>query len=239
MEQGNLLSPFIVFAVTLFPLLGLLSILKDTEKELHQEKAIKSILEERENIAKELHDGIAQSLFLLAIKVDKFSKKMKALESPEYSNVKQTLEHIQENVRKSIDNLKQPSSTTPFLLSEKLEQLVWLPEGYGIKMKLEWGIKESSLLLSEKITLFACLNEAITNVIKHAEASHISVIGKETHLGWKVVVEDNGIGIKKADLDYATGYGLQIMHDRITNMNWHLHIYEKDNGSIIEIRKGD
>jgi len=67
MELGNVLAPIIVFLVTILFLTQLFDILERNQKELERAKALQAALEEREKIARELHDGIAQSLFLINV----------------------------------------------------------------------------------------------------------------------------------------------------------------------------
>lgn len=75
MDMGNVLSPLLVFFVTLVFVRYLFSILEKMQEELRQEKEKKAALIEREKLARELHDGIAQSLFLLSVKMNKFGRK--------------------------------------------------------------------------------------------------------------------------------------------------------------------
>ena len=75
MDIGNFLSPILVFVVTLVFLRHLFSVLERIQEAVRLEKANKVALIEREKLARELHDGIAQSLFLLSVKVNKFGRK--------------------------------------------------------------------------------------------------------------------------------------------------------------------
>ncbi|WP_233567853.1 histidine kinase [Cohnella faecalis] len=74
MDLGNLLAPFIVLAVTLTVVRGLFSHLEHSQVALQAERTLSAALEERERLARELHDGIAQSLFLLAVKLDQLDR---------------------------------------------------------------------------------------------------------------------------------------------------------------------
>lgn len=65
MSSGNWVSAIIVFLVTLYFLNILFGKLEGMQQELQRERSEKAVLEEREKIAKELHDGIAQSLFFI------------------------------------------------------------------------------------------------------------------------------------------------------------------------------
>src|SRR5690606_3695610 len=74
MELGNWLSPVIVFLVSVLLLTQLFKMMEQIQKELNEAKELKAALEEREKIAREIHDGIAQSLFLLNAQVSKVEK---------------------------------------------------------------------------------------------------------------------------------------------------------------------
>ena len=65
MEVGNWLTPVIVLFVTFTLLTRFFKKLETIQEELRIERAEKAVLEERERIASNLHDGMAQSLFLL------------------------------------------------------------------------------------------------------------------------------------------------------------------------------
>ncbi|WP_442435751.1 histidine kinase [Paenibacillus peoriae] len=68
MDLGNWLTPVLVYVVSITLLTQLFRILEKIQKELEIERSEKAVLEAREQLARELHDGIAQSLFLLSVK---------------------------------------------------------------------------------------------------------------------------------------------------------------------------
>ena len=106
METGNYLSPILVFTVTLVFLRHLFSVLERMQEELRLEKTKKAALIEREKLARELHDGIAQTLFLLSVKTNKFGRKNQLGHNPDFQKIKQTLQHVHEDTRQAITNLK-------------------------------------------------------------------------------------------------------------------------------------
>src|SRR5690606_10035461 len=81
MELGNFLTPFILLAVMLTLVRSLFRKLEESEEALRREKEAKAALEERERLAQQLHDGIAQSLFLLAVKLDRLEQAAGAADS--------------------------------------------------------------------------------------------------------------------------------------------------------------
>ncbi|MEK4451151.1 histidine kinase [Paenibacillus sp. FSL L8-0506] len=71
MDLGNYLTPVLVFLFTLVLLVPMFSLMERNQRELEQERALKEAMKAREGLAKELHDGMAQSLFLLSVKIDR------------------------------------------------------------------------------------------------------------------------------------------------------------------------
>jgi two-component system nitrate/nitrite sensor histidine kinase NarQ len=125
MEVGNLLSPVIVFLVTMIVVVKLFKILEHMKEELEKEKAQKSILEERDKLSRELHDSIAQTLFLLSVKMNKLEKSESKLKNLDlYQNVKKTVKHVHEDVRQAIFKLRQPTLENSLLWSDSLEALI-------------------------------------------------------------------------------------------------------------------
>jgi two-component system nitrate/nitrite sensor histidine kinase NarQ len=238
MEMGNYLSPILVFIVTLVFLRRLFSVLERMQEELRLEKTRKAALIEREKLARELHDGIAQSLFLLSVKVNKFGRKNKLDQNPDFQKIKQTLQHVHEDTRQAITNLKYLPNEEHFSWTETIYQYISdLKNQHGMDVRLEWGIQEHTLSPKEKIELFACIKEAIVNVIKHAKTNKIWIHANETNKGWICQIKDRGIGFTTETMKSGKGYGLQIIQDRARDMEWEISVERIENETIITLKK--
>ena len=109
MEVGNWLTPVIVFAVSITLLLKLFSRLEATQDELNRERSRQAVLEEREKLARELHDGIAQSIFLLSVKLNQFEQEHQGTaETESISGFRKTVHQVNEYVRQAISSLRHP-----------------------------------------------------------------------------------------------------------------------------------
>lgn len=82
MDMTTLMTPFLLFFISITLLFPLFSHLERMQEELQLERTVKAKLEERERLARELHDGIAQSLFLLSVKLDKASNRSALCRAP-------------------------------------------------------------------------------------------------------------------------------------------------------------
>ncbi|KNH15550.1 histidine kinase [Priestia megaterium] len=238
MEMGNILAPCLVFAVTIVFVSRLFMTLEKIQEELKEERSKQAAALEREQLARELHDGIAQMLFLLSVKLNKFEKKNSVENDEDYQKIKQTLKHIHEDTRQAISNLKQPYSSPVLSWKEVIRQyLEELKHYHVIDVHFNWDIDETYLSSKEKVELFACIKEAVTNVIKHAQTEEVWIYGEETPSGWVCRIIDRGIGLDIKKEQTKKGYGLQIMKERAKDMNWSFELKRIENKTIIEIIK--
>ncbi|MBM4763812.1 histidine kinase [Bacillus sp. B15-48] len=240
MDLGNILSPILVFFVTLLFLRHLFSILERMQDELRTEKTKKAALVEREKLARELHDGVAQSLFLLSVKMNKFGRKNQLEQDPDFQKIKQTLQHIHEDTRHAITNLKYVPNEEPFSWTDTIFQYVTeLRNQHLMDVQVAWQIKEDTLSSKEKVELFACIKEAVMNAIKHAKTNQVWIEAREIDTGWVCQIKDKGIGFQNEPNHTSNGYGLQIIKARAKDMGWEFSIKQEDKQTILEIKKGE
>ncbi|MBY6037725.1 two-component sensor histidine kinase [Fictibacillus nanhaiensis] len=233
MSSGNWLSAVIVFLVTLFLLNILFGKLERMQNELQRERSEKAVLEERGNIAKELHDGIAQSLFFLSVQVNKLNKNSN---HSHYEKMKKTLQHIHDDTRSAIQNLRTQSAITGITWTSSLHQFFDEIENvHSIKIHREWNLSEEELTIKEKVELFSCVKEAIINVIKHAETDSVWVSTKREKTGWFCEVLDKGRGFSNDQK--REGFGLKILEDRASSMGWEFSIKSVKGETVIRIQK--
>ena len=77
-----------------------------------------------------------------------------------------------------------------------------------------------------------CLKEAVTNVVKHSQATHCHITIKQSWNEISVTVHDNGIGIIE-DNDFAKGNGLLGMQERLEFVNGSLEITVNEGTNVI------
>ncbi len=240
MELGNLLAPFIVLAVTLTLVRSLFSRLEQSQQALQLEKGANAALEERERLARELHDGISQSLFLLAVKLDQLDGLTAEGPIRELGEgLRETVRVMHEDVRQAIASLRLPPSPAAAAWVVPLREL--LGETADIteaQAEFTWCIPDASLTDKEKVELHACVREALFNVRKHARASKVFVVGEADGAGgFRCAVEDDGIGFN-GDPFLAPGrFGLRMVRDRANGMGWDFVAERRGNRTVVEILK--
>ena len=114
-------------------------------------------------------------------------------------------------------------------ISEWMEEQVG--KRYGLKTKFIDNIDESHRkLLDENVRaiLFRNVRELLTNVVKHAQASQVSVLMEHANAFLNIVIQDDGVGFdygsKSQTWKSEGGFGLFSIHERMADMGGALEI---------------
>ncbi|WP_019911621.1 sensor histidine kinase [Paenibacillus sp. HW567] len=243
MDLGNFLTPVLVFLFSIVLLVPLFTVMERNGRELEQERAQKTAMEARDTLAKELHDGMAQSLFLLSVRIERLeqSRKNGEISADNIDQIKKTVHEVNRYVREAISNLKVPvSGPEPFSLEQSVqEQLTHIAGEVSVDVLLDWKLPEDALNPAEQAELLACIREAMINVRKHTRAGKVAISGQGIAEQWRVAITDDGAGIRHEDPFAVSGsYGLRIMKERAEGMGWLLTVRSGNSGTLVEITKG-
>lgn len=183
--------------------------------------------DERKHIARELHDGVGQLLTALINQLQQMHKEGQPdpKELHEALNLaKQALSDTRE-----ISRLMRPRILDDLGLIPALQ---WLTRVMGEKNSIEIELHEqlSVGLDDETQTLvFRVVQEAITNAIKHAQATHIDITVIATERMLVIKIKDNGVGMTKELSESVDGFGLSAMRDRVAAFGGQLMVESKPN----------
>ena len=199
--------------------------LQQSEEQLRRlgRKLLTSQEEERRLIARELHDGIGQTLSAIKFKVETALKELEGKEGSESCQVLGTvvpmIQGAVEEVRRISKNLRPPILDDLGVVAT----ISWFTREFmkiydEIQVDQEIQLKEEDVPQPLKVSIFRVLQEAFNNVAKHSQADLVRVTLKKRD-GWiDLVIEDNGRGfdIKAANRseDPASGLGLAGMKER-------------------------
>lgn len=189
-------------------------------------------LEERQRIARDLHDTLGQKLSLIGLKSDlarKLIHKDPELAKEELKDVQQTARTALNEVRKMVAEMRGIRIRDELI---HVKQILKAAEIKFVGNEEEFNLTNVSLL-SENI-LSMCLKEAVTNVVKHSKASACSISIQQKERELIAEVNDNGVGNIKDD-DLYKGSGLQGMRERLEFVNGTLDIFSK-NGTTLLIK---
>jgi nitrate/nitrite-specific signal transduction histidine kinase len=192
-------------------------------KELRKhEESLKgtATIEERERLAQELHDSIAQDLALIHLKLAEVTSDIhstgNAAAEETVREVRKIAADSYENVRQAIFGLRTTAARNlPFIaaLKEYLREF-----SQRIHIPVDLRIQDSELKglspLAE-IQLIRIIHEALSNVFKHAQATISTVAFQREGNILKVTVEDNGRGFVPGQMaEKKFHFGLQTMKER-------------------------
>lgn len=188
-------------------------------KELHQQVREAAIAQERNRLAREIHDTLAHYLTIVNIQLEAAEKLgtqqlEKALEQVRRDR-RLTLECLQE-VRRSVAALRS-ATLEEMSLSAAVGKLVTeFRETTGIEVLLDIRLPETLALGSEVVmTLYRVVQEGLTNVHRHAKASMAEVTLAANSGVVELSVVDNGVGSPASDNPYDRGFGLLGLRERV------------------------
>jgi PAS domain S-box-containing protein len=187
---------------------------------------------ERRRVSRELHDELGQALIALKHQLRSVERKLPKGETTLREDFESTLtyiDHIIENVRRLSRDLS-PSLLEELDLSAALQRLMDdFTRRYKINISLDLADIDGCFTEKAQIIVYRIFQEALTNIAKHAQATHVSIVAKKQDHGFSFLVEDNGKGfdVKKAMMRNSSekGLGLAAMDER----TWML-------GGTLEIR---
>ena len=195
---------------------------EDITAERERRSEAEAIDEERRRIAQEIHDGIAQDLAALRLKislwhdwVDTHPEQMHI----ELDGLKETLDNGIEEIRRSISALRPVALDEVGLFQAVRQYVADYNNQYPISVDLKIDIAEERLPAELELPLFRIVQEALNNIAKHSQASLVRITFDLTD-GDKIVlsIRDNGRGFDLTDLENAMRaghWGLKQMRERV------------------------
>lgn len=190
--------------------------------------------EERKNLARELHDEFGQCLTAINTDASVISK-VADKKYPELKEsalaINQLSRHLIEMVSGLLQQLR-PGILDELGLEPALIDLVetWKSRNKDIVCNIKVSVIQESLSEALSVTIYRLVQEALTNVSRHAEASEVTIelfnltqSGKD---GLKIIVKDNGVGLnhKNTNPNNWSGLGLPGMRERVEGLGGKLTI---------------
>ncbi|MFC1899354.1 sensor histidine kinase [Chloroflexota bacterium] len=214
--QGHNLTLLIVytlfsFVVAIVPYRINLNIRRRIERE--------AIIEERRRIAREIHDGVAQSLGYLNMKTKQVRNSLSVQDTvqalTDLSDIQQVVQNTYEDIRESIDQLTTEIRNMPIvpaLVSYTRE----FGNNNGIQVKFDSPRPFTELSPVAELQLLRIAQEALTNVRRHAQSTEVEIELEQNNETVDMLIKDNGLGFSLDDLEKSPpGYhGLNIIKER-------------------------
>jgi two-component system nitrate/nitrite sensor histidine kinase NarX len=197
-----------------------------------------ALLEERNAIARELHDSLAQSLSYMKIQLARLQAVLPA--EMAQTDVAQIAQAIREGVDSAYRQLREllttfRTSLHAHGLASTLEEVAEeLSSRSGVNISIDNRIRRMRLTVNEELHVAQIVREALTNVIRHARASAATVRLSSSANEVTVLIEDDGRGITNEE-GGDHHYGLAIMRERTRSLGGRLGIRGSEKGSRVEL----
>ncbi|GIN71418.1 sensor histidine kinase DesK [Bacillus sp. J14TS2] len=178
--------------------------------------------EERQRIARDLHDTLGQKLSMIGLKSDlarKLVYKRPEQARNELSDIQQTARTALNEVRTMVSQMRGIRLREEFIRVQEILQVAQIELITDRDIKL----KNASVFLENILSM--CVKEAVNNVVKHSQATTCWIIVEQSDKEIQIKVEDDGMGISDHRY-FAKGNGLIGMKERLEFVNGTLDITE-------------
>ncbi|HEY5471338.1 MAG TPA: PAS domain S-box protein [Bacteroidales bacterium] len=195
--------------------------------------------DERSKIALNLHDDFGQRLTALNLDLAWLKSRM----GVQSTGVKKKLEEMSLMINESIDSIRELSSfLRPAILYELglVPAFEWQLKKFenqsGIKCHFNCKPKEFQIEDDISLILYRILQESLTNILRHSEASEVVIDLGTTKMNIKLTIKDNGKGIEEEKISSPESMGITGIIERIRSVNGKISIKGiKDKGTVLEI----
>ncbi len=198
--------------------------LEHSHEQLRHLSAYLQSLREKEkaNLAREIHDSLGQALASTKIELSLLKKRFESSDEIDRTEFSQKFKEIIEGVDQTILTVKalstelRPGVLDKFGLAAAIE---WQCEEFSRRMQIKCScdVPDQELSLSNDIStaLFRILQEALTNVAVHSQASTVDLTLKVDGSRVALTISDNGRGITEQEIQAPTSLGLLGMRERV------------------------
>jgi signal transduction histidine kinase len=194
--------------------------LESTQAELAATQRREGMLQERQRLAREIHDTLAQGFTSIVMHLEAAEQALSADPKTTHNHLgraRDTARSSLEQARRVVQDLRPELLETQSLPEAIGRTAVRWTEETNIPLHLNTTGDPVPLPPDVEVTLLRATQEALANIRKHAQASQVNLT--LSYMGDMVVldVQDNGIGINgAAPSQLSGGYGLQAMRERTT-----------------------
>jgi two-component system, NarL family, sensor histidine kinase DesK len=186
-------------------------------------------IEERQRIARDLHDTLGQKLSLIGLKSDLARK----LITKDPEKARNELKDVQQTARTALSEVrKMVSSMRGIRLKDEILRVEQILKAGQINFANVGDFSPTTVSLLTENILSMCLKEAVNNVVKHSEAKSCSISIEQSLKELVLTIHDDG-SFKGEKEKLAEGHGLIGMKERLEFVNGNLEILTNDGTTLI------
>ncbi|MET1031215.1 sensor histidine kinase [Domibacillus tundrae] len=183
--------------------------------------------EERQRIARDLHDTLGQKLSLIGLKSDlarKLIEKDPKKAKSELLDIQQTARTALNEVRNLVSSMRGIRVNDEIILVQQMLKAAQIEYTGTSSFQLESG----SLFVENVLSM--CMKEAVTNIVKHSQAFSCHIQIEQLEDAVRMTIKDDGVGLGRHDI--GKGSGLPGMRERLEFVNGSLDV-RCENGTIL------
>jgi two-component system sensor histidine kinase UhpB len=197
--------------------------------------------DERQNLAQELHDELGQALTaikVMAATIVKANEKNNLLVAQSGNTIIELCDHLMNVVRSMMQQLH-PLTLTELGLKEALKDLIdnWQTRNPKLHIDFEYDDRIEQCPKNFNIHIFRIVQEALNNVVRHANAAYASVsLNLNSQKELLLEIYDDGEGFNQENAK-KSGFGLRSMKERVRSLNGKLTLdSSNDEGMKVSVR---
>jgi len=186
-----------------------------------QELAVKAVIEaeenERQRIAKDLHDGVGQMMSAAKMNLSAFESELKWSDENQQQSFEKIIQLVDESCKevRSVSHIMMPNALLKKNLATAIGDFVDKLDKKKLQVHVYTEGLEERLDSNIETVLYRVIQECVTNVIKHAEATNLDISLIRDKDGINGTIEDNGKGFDISDKEKFEGIGLRNIITRI------------------------
>jgi two-component system nitrate/nitrite sensor histidine kinase NarX len=206
--------------------------------QLNRETRRIELIAERQSIANEIHDSLAQTLMYARMRANLLIESIRVcneLMAAQYAHdLDETLESCQKTVRTLITDFR--CEIDPAGLLQALNVLTQqFTERHGIALEYINRVADLDLSLEYEIQIFHIVREALANIATHSNATHARLIIDSTSNDYLFTIEDNGRG-GYTFTPIEGHYGMLIMRERAARIGGDIKIESSEGlGTLVQL----
>ena len=207
----------------------------ETTRQIEAMQKQQMLADERERIARELHDGTIQKVYTAGLLVSS-AEKLAIQDTPLASRLATAVGVLDDaigDLRQNLSQLHAPA-VSPEPLKLAIQKLATDPRFSSlVAVDLKLDLPDPCFLRPERnIHVMAILQEAMANVVRHAHARHVSITADCWANSLRVMVRDDGIGLSS---QVTEGHGLRNMRDRASLLHGQLAVEKLAKGTSMTL----
>jgi signal transduction histidine kinase len=216
--------------------------LKATSEQLRKLSASlqSAIEEERIRIARELHDELGSALAVLKWGLEEISALSIAMPTEEIENMREKLATLTTLIDTTFAAVRRISSELrPGVLDEAglVAAIEWAAKQFEARTEIicqfESSVENFNLSREQSTAVFRIFQEALTNILRHAEATRVGITMKDEGGEFVLTISDNGKGITTQQQSGAETLGIIGMRERAHLMRAEVSITRAEGGGTV------